>query len=158
RKHRADPDDLVLGKGTRRQGERHRGSASQSENIPECHGDGLRNALPSAGIACCLVLGKRGARIRAVTVPACPRLRAGTTSVSDLLRYHISLRCRHLSTAIEVNHAILSARNRRASADFLAEMLGLQAARRWGLFSMVRTDNDAFLDYMDSQGELTSQP
>lgn len=53
--------------------------------------------------------------------------------------------------AIEFNHTILSARDSKASADFLAEMLGLPAPRRWGPFYMVRTDNDANLDYMDKQ-------
>lgn len=59
--------------------------------------------------------------------------------------------------AIEFNHTILSARDSKASADFLAEMLGLPAPRRWGPFYMVRTDNDANLDYMDKQGEFARQ-
>lgn len=59
--------------------------------------------------------------------------------------------------AIDFNHTILSARDSKASADFLAEMLGLQAPRRWGPFYMVRTDNDANLDYMDKQGEFSRQ-
>lgn len=59
--------------------------------------------------------------------------------------------------AIDFNHTILSARDSKASADFLAEMLGLPASRRWGPFYMVKTDNDANLDYMDAQGELTRQ-
>ena len=45
--------------------------------------------------------------------------------------------------AVDFNHTILSARDSKASANFLAEMLGLPAPRRWGPFHMVRTDNDA---------------
>ncbi|MBY3151894.1 VOC family protein [Rhizobium laguerreae] len=52
---------------------------------------------------------------------------------------------------IHFNHTILSARDSKASADFLADMLGLPAPRRWGPFYMVTTDNDANLDYMDTE-------
>jgi catechol 2,3-dioxygenase-like lactoylglutathione lyase family enzyme len=59
--------------------------------------------------------------------------------------------------SIDFNHTILSARDSKASADFLAEMLGLSAPRRWGPFHMVTTDNDANLDYMDSRGDIAHQ-
>jgi len=59
--------------------------------------------------------------------------------------------------SIDFNHTIISARDSKASADFLAEMLGLSAPRRWGPFQMVRTDNDANLDYMDSSGDIVHQ-
>ncbi len=59
--------------------------------------------------------------------------------------------------AIQFNHTILSARDSKASADFLAEMLGLPAPRRWGPFYMVTTENEANLDYMEIQGELARQ-
>jgi catechol 2,3-dioxygenase-like lactoylglutathione lyase family enzyme len=59
--------------------------------------------------------------------------------------------------AIHFNHTILPARDSKASADFLAEMLGLSAPRRWGPFHMVTTDNDANLDYMDTEGEVVRQ-
>ena len=39
-------------------------------------------------------------------------------------------RAQHM--AIHFNHTILPARDSKASADFLAEMLGLPAPRRWG--------------------------
>ena len=53
--------------------------------------------------------------------------------------------------AIHFNHTILSAHDSKASATFLAEMLGLPAPRKWGPFHMVTTENDANLDYMDSK-------
>ena len=59
--------------------------------------------------------------------------------------------------AINFNHTILLTRDRKASADFLAEMLGLPAPRRWGPFYMVTTANDANLDYMDTAGEIVPQ-
>ena len=59
--------------------------------------------------------------------------------------------------AIDFNHTILSTRDSKASADFLAEMLGLPAPRRWGPFHMVTTDNGANLDYMNSAGEIVPQ-
>ena len=53
--------------------------------------------------------------------------------------------------AIHFNHTILSARDGRASATFLAEMLGLPAPTRWGPFHMVTTENGANLDYMNTE-------
>jgi catechol 2,3-dioxygenase-like lactoylglutathione lyase family enzyme len=59
--------------------------------------------------------------------------------------------------AIDFNHTILSARDSKASAQFLAEMLGLPAPTHWGPFQMVTTANGANLDYMDTDDEITSQ-
>jgi catechol 2,3-dioxygenase-like lactoylglutathione lyase family enzyme len=59
--------------------------------------------------------------------------------------------------AIHFNHTILSARDSKVSADFLAEILGLPAPRRWGPFHMVTTANDVNLDYMDTGGEIARQ-
>jgi catechol 2,3-dioxygenase-like lactoylglutathione lyase family enzyme len=59
--------------------------------------------------------------------------------------------------AIEFNHTIVAARDSRASATFLAEMLGLPAPERWGPFEMVTTANGANLDYMATAGDITPQ-
>jgi catechol 2,3-dioxygenase-like lactoylglutathione lyase family enzyme len=59
--------------------------------------------------------------------------------------------------AIQFNHTILAARDQKASAQFLAEMLGLPAPRHWGPFEMVRTANGANLDYMETDAEITPQ-
>jgi catechol 2,3-dioxygenase-like lactoylglutathione lyase family enzyme len=59
--------------------------------------------------------------------------------------------------AIHFNHTILSARDSQASANFLAEMLGLPTPTRWGPFQMVTTENGANLDYMDVEREIVSQ-
>jgi len=59
--------------------------------------------------------------------------------------------------AIHFNHTILSTHDKKASATFLAEMLGLPAPRKWGPFYMVTTENGANLDYMDVDGDITPQ-
>ena len=59
--------------------------------------------------------------------------------------------------AIDFNHTILSTRDSKASADFLAGILGLPAPRRWGPFYMVATDNGANLDYMNTESETSRQ-
>jgi catechol 2,3-dioxygenase-like lactoylglutathione lyase family enzyme len=58
--------------------------------------------------------------------------------------------------AVQLNHTIVAARDRHASASFLAEILGLPAPKSWGPFAMVEVDNDITLDYMESD-EVTSQ-
>ena len=57
----------------------------------------------------------------------------------------------------QFNHTILSARDPRASAKFLAEMLGLPAPVHWGPFEVVTTANGANLDYLEADGEIVSQ-
>lgn len=58
---------------------------------------------------------------------------------------------------IEFNHTIVSARDSKESAKFLAEMLGLPAPREWGPFQMVTTENNANIDFMDVEGEIKTQ-
>ena len=59
--------------------------------------------------------------------------------------------------AVQFNHTILSARDARASAEFLAEMLGLPDPVHWGPFEVVATENGANLDYMDIEGDIIPQ-
>ncbi|MGE0213008.1 MAG: VOC family protein [Parvibaculaceae bacterium] len=59
--------------------------------------------------------------------------------------------------AVHFNHTILKTHDKKASGKFLAEVLGLAAPKHWGPFEMVRTENDAFLDYMDTDGEIAAQ-
>jgi catechol 2,3-dioxygenase-like lactoylglutathione lyase family enzyme len=58
---------------------------------------------------------------------------------------------------VQLNHTIVSARDKQASADFLAEILGLPAPKAFGPFMMVEVDNDVTLDFMDVDGEITPQ-
>jgi len=59
--------------------------------------------------------------------------------------------------SINFNHTIVYARDSRASATFLAEILGLAAPRRWGPFQVVTTDNVANIDFLDADCEITPQ-
>ncbi len=58
---------------------------------------------------------------------------------------------------VKLNHTIVSARDKRASAVFLAEILGLPAPVPFGPFLVVHTDNEVTLDFIDDDGEITSQ-
>jgi catechol 2,3-dioxygenase-like lactoylglutathione lyase family enzyme len=58
---------------------------------------------------------------------------------------------------VQFNHTIVSSRDQRASAAFLAEMLGLPEPTRWGPFHVVKTANDANIDFMKSDKEITPQ-
>jgi len=58
---------------------------------------------------------------------------------------------------VQPNHTLVAAHDRRASATFLAEMLGLPAPVPFGPFLGVKVDNDVTLDFMDAGGEITPQ-
>ncbi len=58
---------------------------------------------------------------------------------------------------VQLNHTIVSARDKRASADFLAEILGLPSPASFGPFLTVQADNDVTLDFVDSGGEIVPQ-
>ncbi|MFF5257710.1 VOC family protein [Actinomadura viridis] len=52
--------------------------------------------------------------------------------------------------SIQLDHIIVPARNKKASAEFLARILGLEAGEQLGPFVPVRTANGVTLDFMDS--------
>ncbi len=55
--------------------------------------------------------------------------------------------------SIELNHTIVMARDKHASARFLARILGLEAGAPFGPFIPVETSNGVTLDFADSGGE-----
>lgn len=59
--------------------------------------------------------------------------------------------------AVELNHTIVAARDKRASAEFLAEVLGLPAPTPFGPFLVVQTSNGVSLDFIDAGGQVHSQ-
>ena len=59
--------------------------------------------------------------------------------------------------SVELNHTIVAARDRQASATFLAHVLGLAAPKPFGPFMVVETANGVSLDYADSAGDVVSQ-
>jgi catechol 2,3-dioxygenase-like lactoylglutathione lyase family enzyme len=48
---------------------------------------------------------------------------------------------------VELNHIIIPARDPRASAKFLADILGVPVAPEWGHFVPVKTGNGVTLDF-----------
>ncbi|KAA2256070.1 VOC family protein [Solihabitans fulvus] len=59
--------------------------------------------------------------------------------------------------SVELNHTIVSARDRAASAEFLASVLGLPKAEPFGPFLALRLANNLTLDVMQVDGEVASQ-
>lgn len=58
---------------------------------------------------------------------------------------------------VRLNHTIVSARDKRVSATFLAEVLGVGAPTSYGPFLVVQVDNDVSLDFIDSDGPVHQQ-
>ncbi len=58
---------------------------------------------------------------------------------------------------VRLNHTIVSARDKRVSATFLAEVLGVGAPTSYGPFLVVQVDNDVSLDFIDSDGPVHPQ-
>jgi catechol 2,3-dioxygenase-like lactoylglutathione lyase family enzyme len=59
--------------------------------------------------------------------------------------------------SVQLNHTIVSCRDKQASAAFLAETLGLPEPVPYGPFLVVETSNGVSLDYRDASGEITTQ-
>ncbi|MDH6706654.1 MULTISPECIES: VOC family protein [unclassified Kitasatospora] len=58
--------------------------------------------------------------------------------------------------AVELNHTIVHARDKRESAEFLAAILGLEAGPDWGPFVPVSTGNGVTLDFATSDPDSIS--
>ncbi|MFE2475991.1 VOC family protein [Streptomyces sp. NPDC059389] len=60
--------------------------------------------------------------------------------------------------SVQLNHTIVHARNNRESAQFLADVLGLEVGTEWGPFVPVSTANGVTLDFATVPAEsLTVQ-
>jgi catechol 2,3-dioxygenase-like lactoylglutathione lyase family enzyme len=59
--------------------------------------------------------------------------------------------------AVELNHTIVAASDKRVSAAFLAEVFGLPEPQPYGPFMTVQADNGVTLDFADRDGPVTSQ-
>lgn len=53
--------------------------------------------------------------------------------------------------AVKLNHTIVHARDKRASAQFLADILGLAAPVPFGPFLGVQTANEVTLDFLETE-------
>jgi catechol 2,3-dioxygenase-like lactoylglutathione lyase family enzyme len=59
--------------------------------------------------------------------------------------------------SVELNHTIVAARDRRRSAAFLADVLGLADPAPFGPFMVVEVANGVSLDFADTEGDIPSQ-
>jgi len=59
--------------------------------------------------------------------------------------------------AVQLNHTIVSVRDKHESATFLAEILGLADPTPYGPFLIVQVDNDVSLDFADDHGPVNPQ-
>jgi catechol 2,3-dioxygenase-like lactoylglutathione lyase family enzyme len=55
--------------------------------------------------------------------------------------------------AVELNHTIVGCRDKKESAAFVAEILGLEVAPDFGPFVPVQTGNGVTLDFADREAE-----
>jgi catechol 2,3-dioxygenase-like lactoylglutathione lyase family enzyme len=58
---------------------------------------------------------------------------------------------------VQLNHTIVHVRDKKTSATFLAELLGLPAPSPYGPFLVVQVANDVSLDYLDDPGPIHPQ-
>lgn len=58
---------------------------------------------------------------------------------------------------IQLNHTIVSVHDKRESAAFLTEILGLPAAKEYGPFLVVDVTNEVSLDFMDDDRSFNAQ-
>lgn len=61
------------------------------------------------------------------------------------------------NVAVELNHTIVAAQDARATATFLAELLGLPAPTRFGPFHVVSLDNGVSLDVLETADGIATQ-
>lgn len=60
--------------------------------------------------------------------------------------------------AVQLNHTIVAAQDKKVAAQFLARILGLEVGPPYGPFLPVATSNGVTLDFMDSDtGQIASQ-
>ncbi|MFF6915990.1 VOC family protein [Streptomyces sp. NPDC012466] len=58
---------------------------------------------------------------------------------------------------VQLNHTIVAAHDKRASARFLADLLGLDVSPPYGPFLPVEISNGVTLDFMDSSETISPQ-
>ncbi|KYF96837.1 bleomycin resistance protein [Sorangium cellulosum] len=58
---------------------------------------------------------------------------------------------------VRLNHTIVAAKDKKVSATFMTEILGLPAPEPFGHFLTVRLDNDVTLDFIDTPDEVHPQ-
>src|SRR6266511_3782470 len=64
---------------------------------------------------------------------------------------------RGVRMSVQLNHTIVSVRDKRESATFLAEILGVGEPTTYGPFLIVQVDNEVSLDFADDHGPVYPQ-
>jgi catechol 2,3-dioxygenase-like lactoylglutathione lyase family enzyme len=59
--------------------------------------------------------------------------------------------------SVRLNHTIVHCRDKRASSQFLVDILGLPEPTTYGPFVVVQVDNEVSLDFMDGSDEILPQ-
>ena len=59
--------------------------------------------------------------------------------------------------AVQLNHTIVAARDKRESAAFLAAIMGLREPTTFAGFLVVQVDNEVSLDFAEHSGPITPQ-
>jgi catechol 2,3-dioxygenase-like lactoylglutathione lyase family enzyme len=59
--------------------------------------------------------------------------------------------------SVQLNHTIVHARNKRESANFLSEILGLRAPKPFYSFLVVNTENGVSLDFLETNEDIQIQ-
>ncbi|MEV5984483.1 VOC family protein [Streptomyces sp. NPDC052051] len=59
--------------------------------------------------------------------------------------------------SVELNHTIVAAHDKQASAQFFAQLLGLEVDPQYGPFIPVQVPNGVTLDFMETSDEITPQ-
>ncbi|MER6011175.1 VOC family protein [Streptomyces bluensis] len=59
--------------------------------------------------------------------------------------------------SVELNHTIVAAHDKKASAQFLADILGLEVSPEFGPFVPVEITNGVTLDYAETSEPITPQ-
>lgn len=59
--------------------------------------------------------------------------------------------------AVQLNHTIVLSRDKRASAEFLSQVMGLPAPTPFGPFLVVQADNAVSLDFVEAGGPIGAQ-
>ncbi|HEY6247550.1 MAG TPA: VOC family protein [Pyrinomonadaceae bacterium] len=53
--------------------------------------------------------------------------------------------------SVKLNHLIVHSRNKKVSADFLSDILGLPEPTKFGFFLTVQLDNEVTLDFIETE-------
>jgi catechol 2,3-dioxygenase-like lactoylglutathione lyase family enzyme len=64
---------------------------------------------------------------------------------------------REATVSVELNHTIVHASDRKASARFMSEVFGLPSPESFGPFLVIRAANGVSLDYMETRGPVSPQ-